>query len=286
MRTCNFLCSQSLGLSLWTSRANQGHLAFSWRVSEWVWRRNVNELEEKKSLEVKIHPWQGLCINNFFFVMLLEWERERQKGKKAIVIVRLSPMIIFFCFVVCLVIFVERRRAREKRRNGSKWLRLLTGKIAKGGGMEEEEGIMFVCVCTHLVYFEGGREEVTRKIIKKEKLGLVSCGMQIFHGGKARIPSPVTNASAIIMSIIIVIKRESSCAYTHPENIFLMFLSITIIIIYFSSALCSGFWMIKLKIPKLWVMSSFDMICAVGGEIGSKVEKKVEEVNIKWSGFL
>lgn len=55
--------------------------------------------------------------------------------------------------------------------------------------------------------------------------------MQIFDGGKARIPSPVTNASAIIMGIGESLS-ESSCAYTHPENFSTIFLSITIIIIY------------------------------------------------------
>lgn len=56
---------------------------------------------KKRSLEVKIHPWQGLCINNF--VMLLERKKVRVR-KKAIVIVRLSnrhgPMI--FSALYCL----------------------------------------------------------------------------------------------------------------------------------------------------------------------------------------
>ncbi len=45
----------------------------------------MNSRKKKRSLEVNIHPWQGLCINN----LLCCWNERRKKRKKAIVIVRL-----------------------------------------------------------------------------------------------------------------------------------------------------------------------------------------------------
>ncbi len=81
--------------------------------------------------------------------------------------------------------------------------------------------------------------------------------MQIFLMGKKQ-EFPVQSQMQVQLlygyhSMVII--QESSCAYTHPENIFNMFLSITIIIIYFSAAAALDQFLNNKKVENSKVMS-------------------------------